>query len=255
MAKLTQRFKVACGVLVIAVVYGLLLVANTRSSAPSEWTFDSPGTGRPLNVLAELVSVNATRGTAQLQFSSDAERDVVIDVGDAHSERDVRQNADFTADLDGTVAFYPADQYATEFHVRAHDAARVLPLHLTMREELDDWNAYAADAGDRAGAGIALKIRRPVPAVFFGVVIYLVMALVASSALAIATLVYLRKRKIEATLIGALAGMLFALPAMRGALPGAPPLGVTADVLIFLWAEVAVAVALSLFVWSWATTK
>lgn len=51
---------------------------------------------------------------------------------------------------------------------------------------------------------------------------------------------------------GALGGMLFALPAMRYAMPGAPPLGVRADLLVFLWAELAVTLALLLFLVMWA---
>jgi hypothetical protein len=99
---------------------------------------------------------------------------------------------------------------------------------------------------------LTLRLHRSSPIVFFGIVVYLAMALIAAASLTIGTLVFMRRRKLEATLTGALAGMLFALPAMRAALPGAPPLGVAADVLIFLWAEIAVAVGLSLFVWRWA---
>ena len=49
-----------------------------------------------------------------------------------------------------------------------------------------------------------------------------------------------------------LSAMTFSLPALRNVLPGAPPLGIRADSLVFLWAEVAVVVGLTLVVITWA---
>lgn len=70
--------------------------------------------------------------------------------------------------------------------------------------------------------------------------------------LTISSLVFLGGRRIEVTLIGALGAMIFALPALRNALPGAPPLGVRADILIFFWAELGAVIALCLFISAWA---
>ena len=47
-------------------------------------------------------------------------------------------------------------------------------------------------------------------------------------------------------MIGALAAIAFALPVLRNALPGSPPLGVTADMWVFLWTELAAVLALAL---------
>jgi hypothetical protein len=71
-------------------------------------------------------------------------------------------------------------------------------------------------------------------------------------ALVIGTLVFVGVRRIEVTLVGALGAMIFALPAVRNALPGAPPLGVRADILIFFWAELGAIIALCLFITAWA---
>ena len=71
-------------------------------------------------------------------------------------------------------------------------------------------------------------------------------------ALILGSLVFLGVRRIEVTLVGALGAMIFALPALRNALPGAPPLGVRADMLIFFWAELGAIIALCLFVAAWA---
>jgi hypothetical protein len=78
------------------------------------------------------------------------------------------------------------------------------------------------------------------------------MIVLAVCALTTSTLVFVGIRRIEVTLVGVLGAIVFALPAMRNALPGAPPLGVRADVLVFFWAELAAVIAFSLFIAAWA---
>jgi hypothetical protein len=74
-------------------------------------------------------------------------------------------------------------------------------------------------------------------------------------ALAVGILVFFGAKRAEATLIGALGAIVFTLPALRNILPGAPPLGVRADLLVFLWTELAAAIALALLVVSWSRAE
>ena len=78
------------------------------------------------------------------------------------------------------------------------------------------------------------------------------MIVLACCTLAIGILTFSDVRRPEATLIGAVAAIVFALPVLRNALPGSPPLGVEADVWVFLWTELAVVLALALLVFKWA---
>jgi hypothetical protein len=274
----TQRARVPlAGGLFFVAAYSILFIAIGRSQVATETTFQSTGTAQPLYLYAELTSVNAARGTAQIKFSfandrgehgtrfsGIPDRDLIIDVSDGDTERRMLYRAgepmpvlDFAADADGSIETYPVDRYKTALYVRAYegqkpDVTHVIPLNLTVSESLDDWDASVTEQADAPGMNLTVRLHRSPPIVFFGIVVYLAMALIAAASLTIGTLVFLRSRRLEATFTGALAGMLFALPAMRAALPGAPPLGVAADVLIFLWAEIAVAAGLSLFVWRWA---
>jgi hypothetical protein len=82
--------------------------------------------------------------------------------------------------------------------------------------------------------------------------IYSAMIVMALCALVIGALVFIGTRRIEVTLAGALGAVIFALPTLRTAMPGEPPLGVRLDVLVFFWAELGAVIALCLFVAAWA---
>jgi hypothetical protein len=62
---------------------------------------------------------------------------------------------------------------------------------------------------------------------------------VGSCAFAIGLITFVDARRAEATLIGAIAAITFAMPVLHNALPGVPPFGVRADMFVFLWTEVA----------------
>jgi hypothetical protein len=99
---------------------------------------------------------------------------------------------------------------------------------------------------------LTFEIRRTVAFRFFALAAYGAMAMLACGALTVGTLVFLRVRRPEPALIGALGALVFALPALRNALPGGAPLGVLADVFVFLWAELAAVLAFVLLVATWA---
>ena len=68
----------------------------------------------------------------------------------------------------------------------------------------------------------------------------------------VGSLLFLEVRSLDLTLAAVLSAMIFSLPALRNLMPGSPPLGVHADSLIFLWAELAVVIGLVLVVITWA---
>ena len=63
------------------------------------------------------------------------------------------------------------------------------------------------------------------------------MAVVGLSGLMIGALVFLGVRRVEATLTGTLSAMIFAVSALRSSLPGVPPLGGHADIVVFVWCD------------------
>jgi Domain of unknown function (DUF4436) len=90
--------------------------------------------------------------------------------------------------------------------------------------------------------------------VLFALCAYGAMIVLAGCALVVGVLTFIDVRQPDATLIAALAAIIFALPVFRNALPGSPPLGVEADMWVFLWTELVAVLALVLLVYKWART-
>ena len=135
--------------------------------------------------------------------------------------------------------------------------ARSVPLLATVGDQVVGGPVSAANARGSGAAGVLLhfKVRRSTGLRLLVLTIYGQMALIGLAALTISGVTFLGIRPVESTLMGALTGMVFALPVLRYALPGSPPLGVSADLLVFFWAELAVGLALLLFISAWVRPK
>ena len=173
----------------------------------------------------------------------------------------VRAYERFREKNDGSVADYPLDVYRSDLRVRLVEGvtrpdnpAELLPAKVTVWEGL---LGFQLEPHEELGSApgelwLSFKIHRSGAFALFAFAAYGAMIVLGISALAIGILTLIDVRRPEATLIGALAGIAFALPVLRNALPGAPPLGVRLDMLVFLWTELAAVFALGLLVFNWA---
>jgi hypothetical protein len=75
--------------------------------------------------------------------------------------------------------------------------------------------------------------------------------LVSIAACSVAWQVAYRGRKIEFSTMVWVAALLFVIPTVRNALPGAVPPGALIDFLIFFWLQIATVVAMSSLVVTW----
>lgn len=229
----------------------------------------------PLDIYLEVLNVDPVRqaiqvrldfgsrgGPGGLRYPSWPGGNVTVELSDGSDRQDIdlqagRPTNSRTIELcaHGALENYPFDGYAAMLWIRAVGGkpgiGTALPVRLTTWDEMASWHVTMAPAG---GDGLALKLRaeRPAAHVFFAMLLFVALILIAASALTIGALTFLGLRKIEAALVGALGAMVFAVPALRNVLPGAPPLGVRADGFVFLWVQFAVAVGLFLFVATWA---
>jgi hypothetical protein len=160
---------------------------------------------------------------------------------------------------EGDVRDYPLDRYVSMMTLGASERAqggdeKSLPIHVTAWEGVLGFDVKAKSVSSQQSEELQLQfaVSRTGGVAFFGVAIYGAMLVMMLCALIIGSLVFVGIRRIEVTLIGALGAIIFALPALRNALPGAPPLGVRADIFTFFWAELGAVISLCLFIAAWA---
>ena len=163
----------------------------------------------------------------------------------------------FEVDLnEGSVTRYPLDAYVARFGVQLLDekSSLRLPARVTLWEGVLGYHLHATNQSGPEPDDIQLTttVTRSGAFSLFALCAYGAMLVLGCCALAIGVLTFTNVRRPEATLIGALAAITFALPVLRNALPGSPPLGVTADMWVFLWTELAAVLALALLVFKWA---
>jgi hypothetical protein len=193
---------------------------------------------------------------------------MVVEVSDGIDVQDIELRAGQAANsktlqlyVRGALENYPIDRYDGTLRIRAVEGKQpaggaAVPLRLTTWEEIAGWEVATAQndpaGGENGGLSLTVRAQRPAAQVFFAFVLFASMILIAASALTIGGLAFVGARKVEATMISALGAMVFAVPALRNVLPGAPPLGVRADAFVFLWVQLAVILGLTLFVATWA---
>lgn len=165
----------------------------------------------------------------------------------------------FEVDLnEGSVTRYPLDSYRARFRVQLLDAKSSLrlPVGITVWEGVLGYNLHTTSepGADPNDIVLTTTITRTNAFVLFALCAYGAMIVLAGCALVVGVLTFIDVHQPDATLIAALAAIIFALPVFRNALPGSPPLGVEADMWVFLWTELVAVLALVLLVYKWART-
>jgi hypothetical protein len=259
-----------------AVAYGIILGQFDLSKEPGESELGAPASDASVKLYLQPIQIDAVNESMQVRISvvprtnataTIADRDLLLKIerGKQVEHVQIRANQplpEVTFDFDlheGNVRDYPLDRYVSVMTLAASEqgqdgSERPLPIHVTAWEGLLGSDAKAKSVATPRPEELQLQftVSRTGAVSFFGIAIYGAMIVMMFCALVIGTLVFVGVRRIEVTLVGALGAMIFALPAVRNALPGAPPLGVRADILIFFWAELGAIIALCLFITAWA---
>jgi Domain of unknown function (DUF4436) len=213
-----------------------------------------------INVRIEVVKPSETRSWSTLK--PEDMRDFVINVDDRYLTFQIAAEgsgakAVLEIALNGSISAYPLDRYAGHISISASKKGSDVsqPIRLTVWPLLSNWNVEVSRSDQVSetptGVDLNIRVKRPTSFIVMAFAFYVAMALIGLSGLTIGTLVFLGVRPVEAALTGALGAMIFSIPALRGIMPGAPPLGVHADALILVWVEMGVIVGLTLFVITW----
>jgi Domain of unknown function (DUF4436) len=99
--------------------------------------------------------------------------------------------------------------------------------------------------------GIAMNLRRSDSLISMSILINIMMTGLAWSVLAMALQVTTAKRPFDLLPLSMSMTLIFGLPALRNVQPGVPPVGAFSDYIVFIWAELIVAVSAVITVWHW----
>jgi hypothetical protein len=225
--------------------------------------YGDPHTGR-LRVPVSLLTYNV-KGPTEYSFD----------------RRKIMSPVEVTLGLtDGDPTSYPFDDYAAQlyfFIVRTDDKSKLgcdteeVPTKLTLEHHL---HPFAIQARDRehvfnrcfdANVGnyvqvhgvqnVRLSVARATTTQAFTVFIMLLMWALAFASVGIAFVLVRWRRDIGAGVLGFLAALLFALPAVRSVLPGTPPLGSLADYAALFWAEGIIAITFCFVAIKWLQSE
>ena len=279
-ARTKRWLAVSIALLVLSVGYLFLLRNFNVPVLPGERHFGATGAVKPAaEVYIEPISIDAFNDAMQVraylepsvsssgEHFAAADRELTLLITHDRTVEEIRlagndhlASALFEVDLsEGSVAHYPLDSYRVKLGVQVFEgktAAIKLPARVTVWEGVLGYELHSTgqSGADPERIQLKLDIVRSGAFALFALAAYGAMVVLGGCALAIGILTFVDVRRPEATLIGALAAIAFALPVLRNALPGSPPLGIQADMFVFLWTELVAVISLALLVYKWART-
>ncbi|KAJ3106969.1 hypothetical protein HDU97_005250 [Phlyctochytrium planicorne] len=124
--------------------------------------------------------------------------------------------------------------------------AALLTYTITVPENVD-----ITEKGDGTIVSVQIDVRRSFVTRLFSLFVMAVMWLLSVVTLGLALTPWMVWKKVEPPAIGFGLALLFALPAIRNAQPGIPPIGCTSDVVSFFWSMMLAASAASIMMLSY----
>ncbi|MGV0626146.1 DUF4436 domain-containing protein [Mycolicibacter minnesotensis] len=188
------------------------------------------------------------------------------DLGDLHYRQgDAPARVSTTIEAHGAPGNWPFDSYKTEeisadVFVGTGDSRVRIPARVEVTGSLDGWDAGVERVRDASrtlnqrgddDAAVVVKIQRAKGPLIFDLGICLVLVSLPTLALVVAIPMALGRRKFLPPFATWYAANLFAIIPLRNILPGAPPPGSWIDQAIVQWVLIALAAAMSLFIYAW----
>jgi hypothetical protein len=162
----------------------------------------------------------------------------------------------------GRVSDYPFDVHSSDFYLfftNPKDEKEEIPMSVDFFGAISGYNIdvdYIPKAefeSTDSYIGLRVTVSRSVITKSFAIFLMIAMWLIGLIVFTMTMVVAWQPRPIEFGMFTLIAGMLFALPAVRNLQPSAPPLGGLSDFLSFFWAESLVAVSMPILFFTWLT--
>jgi hypothetical protein len=256
------------------------VTVETESHSLGQTFAVPPGRAPDLTISAEILSIDSIRQLANVKVDvspglalrghrpSAPNRDFTLLINDGVTVRDIVYRAEKPIDPEflaidlagGNIRNYPFDQFTGRLRLSTFEGyggtpEESLPLfpEVSIWQGVNGWSMTVTpeSASSPHDLRLGLRVFRSRPIRWFALSIFAVMGVIGAASLLVATIVFLGRRPFEFAMTNWMAAALFAIPAVRTALPGGPPPGVKADQLVFIWALVAQAISLIIIVSVW----
>ncbi|KAJ3268103.1 hypothetical protein HDV01_003469 [Terramyces sp. JEL0728] len=245
--QLSQRLLFLLGLIVYAGLILLCTFLNNAAFQDREQSGAGAGVLADVNVTNQIQSFNSNGLQLSVVTSvvSAVNYSIVINgkASDFKDAKDFLQQITSVIPItDSKTVTYPFDTYSTFVSVMVKDfkTQQPIPFGFDFSGSIDLWksNIDVIDvAGNDDGPAVeklfAINLQRTTISIVFSIFLYCTMWVLSGAAFMVTLSIWTRGRKVEPPTIAAVGAILFALPNIRNAQPGAPPVGCNADVLAF----------------------
>ena len=258
----------------------LYFYQNDRIQRSANLTFGDDKTANRMDVAVNLLGVDPIKGEINLRFAPKPEGTYAKDnrltkelkfftgIESGKSEVTLDKNRipdSVTGSLsmfNGRVSDYPFDKHSSDFYLffsNPKDEKEEIPMAINFYGAISGYNVdvdYIPKAEFESSdvyMGLRVIISRSVITKSFSIFLMISMWLIGLVVFTMTMAVLWLPRPIEFGMFTLIAGMLFALPAVRNLQPGVPPLGGLTDFLSFFWAESLVAISMPILFFCWLT--
>ncbi|KAJ3312537.1 hypothetical protein HDV04_002854 [Boothiomyces sp. JEL0838] len=244
--RIKQRLVFLLGTLVY---FGLIIVCtviNNQSFNNRQFSGVGEGVNANVNVSNQIISFSPTSLTLNIATSVSSNVNFTIVINgkgtDFKDAKDFLQQISSAIPItDSNTVTYPFDTYAAVVSLLIKDFAsqNPIPFSYDFTGDIDLWRSDIEPfSGDQVGAitnekVYVITLKRTTITILFSIFLYLIMWVLSSAAFFVTLSIWTRGRKVEPPTIAAVGAILFALPNIRNAQPGAPAVGCNADILAF----------------------
>jgi hypothetical protein len=257
----------------------LYFYQNDRTQRSADLIFGDEKVANRMDVAISLLGVDPVKGEINLRFAPKPEGTYAkddrlskelkfftgIESGKAEVTLDknrIPETVTGAVSVVGRVSDYPFDKHNSDLYLyfsNPKDEKEAIPMAVHFYGAISGYNIdadYIPKAEFESSdtyMGLRVRISRSVITKSFSIFLMIAMWLIGLVVFTMTMIVVLQPRPIEFGMFTLIAGMLFALPAVRNLQPSVPPLGGLSDFLSFFWAETLVAISMPILFFTWLT--
>jgi len=258
----------------------LYFYQNDRTQRAANLSFGDDKEPNRMEIAVTLLGVDPIKGELNLRFAPSPKgtyakderltKDLKLFTGIESGKAEVTLEKNRIPDavtgsisfVNGRVSDYPFDTHSTNFYLffsNPKDEKEDVPMEVNFYGAISGYNIDVDlipknefESTD-SYIGLRVNVSRSVITKSFSIFLMVAMWLIGLIVFTMTMVVVWQPRPIEFGMFTLIAGMLFALPAVRNLQPSVPPLGGLSDFLSFFWAESLVAISLPILFFTWLT--